>query len=98
MPELPEIEALRESIADQYTGRAPKAVRVRQFALVKTFDPPLEAILGQPCAEVGRHGKHFLVGFSGDLTLALHLGIGGRLVPLAAGGARKGGRSTSLEL
>ncbi len=95
MPELPEIEGLRAALAESLAGRSVGSAAVRQFALVKTFDPPLEALVG--CAFTGtrRHGKHLLLDL-GELTVAIHLGIGGRLVPLPAG--KKPPRSTSLEL
>jgi formamidopyrimidine-DNA glycosylase len=80
MPELPEIEALRQTIEARLHERSPSAVRVLQFALVKTFDPPVEALIGQPLDEVSRHGKHLLLNFGRDLTMAVHLGIGGRLL------------------
>jgi formamidopyrimidine-DNA glycosylase len=96
MPELPELEALRETLAQRLVGRAPRAAVARQFALVKTYDPPLDALLGQALVGARRHGKHLLLDFDGELTLAVHLGIGGRIVPRAE--TAKPPRATSLEI
>ena len=96
MPELPEIEALRDLISMDYAEREVGAVTVRQFSLVKTFDPPVEVLHGTVISGARRHGKHLLIDFDSSLTMAIHLGIGGRLVPGAAGS--KPGRSASLDL
>ena len=71
-------------------------VAVRQFALLKTFDPPIESVVGSVVSGARRHGKHLLVAFDDRLTMVIHLGIGGRVV-LGAPGS-KPVRSTSLEL
>jgi formamidopyrimidine-DNA glycosylase len=96
VPELPEIEALRDLLATSYVGKRVEAVAVRQFALVKTFDPAPEALIGEAIVGARRHGKHLLIDFSGDVALALHLGIGGRLVPASA--TAKPGRGVSMDL
>lgn len=96
MPELPEIEALREEMAARLRGRRPTGVSVRQFALVKTAQPPLTSILGVPFVGARRQGKHLLLDTASEHTLAIHLGIGGRLA--LVGGDRKPPRSLSLEL
>jgi formamidopyrimidine-DNA glycosylase len=96
VPELPEIEALRESLAQELQGLCVTSATVRQFALVKTFDPPLDAVIGASFLGARRHGKHLLLDLTDQLTLAIHLGIGGRLLRVPAG--RRGSRSTSLEL
>jgi formamidopyrimidine-DNA glycosylase len=96
VPELPEIEALRELIGREYAGRRVEAVAVRQFALVKTFDPAPEELIGEELVGARRHGKHLLIDFGGTLTMAIHLSIGGRLVPAAA--TAKPGRGVSLDL
>jgi formamidopyrimidine-DNA glycosylase len=95
VPELPEIEGLRAALAASLLGRCVERTTVRQFALVKTYDPPLQALHGRTFTGARRHGKHLLLDFD-DTSVAIHLGIGGRLVPLPAG--KKAPRGTSLEL
>ncbi len=48
MPELPELDVLRENLAAQLTGASVAAVRVLSVAALKTFDPPLETLAGPP--------------------------------------------------
>jgi formamidopyrimidine-DNA glycosylase len=98
VPELPEIEALREVLADRLVGKAPEGVSVRQFALVKTFRPSLDDLVGVTCTGTGRRGKHLLLHFEDGVTVAIHLGIGGRLLLAEPGTKRKPARSTSLTL
>ena len=46
---------------------------------LKTFDPPLDALVGRTVAGVRRRGKNLVVDVSGDLSLLLHLMSAGRL-------------------
>src|SRR3954454_20632536 len=96
MPELPEIEGLRLTLAERLAGATVTSATTRQFALVKTYDPPLDALVGQPFTGTGRHGKHLLLHAGDDLTVAIHLGIGGRIVLPAPG--KKPSRTVSLEI
>jgi formamidopyrimidine-DNA glycosylase len=96
VPELPEIEALRETLAARLEGHRAIGTSVRQFALVKTFDPSLDNLVDRAVVGARRHGKHLLLDFEGDVTFALHLGIGGRL--LLDDDTRKPPRSLSLEI
>ena len=41
--------------------------------------PPLDALIGRAVTEVRRAGKRIAIGFEGDLWLAIHLMIAGRL-------------------
>ena len=46
MPELPQVEALRGWLADRLVGRAVIGVQLVDFAALKTYQPPLDALLG----------------------------------------------------
>ena len=78
MPELPELEALVETIAPPLQAspiaRTPRA----HFAVLKTGLPPLDALTGRTFTNVRRRGKHLLFE-AGDLTLAVHLMTMGRI-------------------
>ncbi|MEQ7006024.1 DNA-formamidopyrimidine glycosylase family protein [Actinopolymorpha sp. B17G11] len=63
MPELPEVEALAEFLREEAVGRAVTRVDVVAISALKTFQPPIDALVGRTIASVGRHGK-FL-----DLTM-----------------------------
>jgi formamidopyrimidine-DNA glycosylase len=79
MPELPDLEdylaALRPRVVDATVQR----VRITGFSLLRTFDPPVEALEGQRVREVHRRGKRLVFGFDDDLYAVLHLMIAGRL-------------------
>ncbi len=79
MPELPFIQVLVENLARQVQGRTITTVRVPSPAIVKTFDPPITALVGQRIDCVRRLGKLIICDLSGNLVLAMHLMRDGRL-------------------
>jgi formamidopyrimidine-DNA glycosylase len=81
MPELPEVHALVADLGRRLQGRTIDHLDVISFAALKTFDPPVSALDGQPVRAVSRHGK-FLDIHTGDthkddLHLVLHLARAG---------------------
>ena len=73
MPELPEVEALVQFLAERAVGRVVARVDVVALNVLKTFDPPPTALQGLAVTGVSRHGKvvdldvdglHLLVHFS----------------------------------
>ena len=78
MPELPEITALAERLADQVVGRPFAGAIALSFSGLKTVVPAPETLVGRPVAGVGRRGK-FLVFDLGGPRLAVHLSQGGRV-------------------
>jgi len=96
VPELPELEALAEGLTAATEGREIAAVRAWQPAVLKTADPPLEALEGRRLDGVWRRGK--LLGIdAGELVLLVHLMQGGRL-GLAPAADRRPARTTALAL
>ncbi|HUP41739.1 MAG TPA: DNA-formamidopyrimidine glycosylase family protein, partial [Thermoanaerobaculia bacterium] len=87
MPELPEVEVLRRSLEPLLVGDAVERVEVRSPALREPIDRKgLErGVAGRRIDALGRRGKYLLVELAGDSTLAVHLGMSGRLT-LAGGG------------
>jgi formamidopyrimidine-DNA glycosylase len=79
MPELPDLEdylaALRPRVVDASIDR----VRIRSFSLLRTYDPPIEALEGRRVVAVRRLGKRLVFTVEDDLHLVLHLMIAGRL-------------------
>lgn len=65
MPELPEVAALREFLADRLDGRTVAEARALAVNVLKTYDPPLTALEGKTFTDVARHGK-FLDLIAGD--------------------------------
>ncbi|MFJ3921527.1 Fpg/Nei family DNA glycosylase [Streptomyces sp. NPDC090022] len=78
MPELPEVEALREFLAEHLTGRVVERVLPLNVSVLKTYDPPLTALHGGRAGTVARYGK-FLALPIGDLHLVTHLARAGWL-------------------
>ncbi|MFD9407566.1 Fpg/Nei family DNA glycosylase [Streptomyces sp. NPDC059989] len=78
MPELPEVEALREYLDEHLTGRVVERVLPLAVSVLKTYDPPLTALEGQPAGATARYGK-FLAVPVGDLHLVTHLARAGWL-------------------
>ncbi|WP_030716480.1 Fpg/Nei family DNA glycosylase [Streptomyces sp. NRRL S-237] len=78
MPELPEVEALREYLDEHLTGRVVERVLPLAVSVLKTYDPPLTALEGQPAGAAARYGK-FLALPVGELHLVTHLARAGWL-------------------
>jgi formamidopyrimidine-DNA glycosylase len=78
MPELPEIAALAERLADRVQGHALTSSTPLQFSALKTVVPGPESLLGCEVAGVGRRGKFLVFEFSGP-RLLVHLSQGGRV-------------------
>ncbi|MEU9039737.1 DNA-formamidopyrimidine glycosylase family protein [Streptomyces sp. NPDC048352] len=78
MPELPEVEALREFLDEHLAGRVVERVLPLAVSVLKTYDPPPAALEGQPAGPVARYGK-FLDLRIGELHLVTHLARAGWL-------------------
>ncbi|MFE1176354.1 Fpg/Nei family DNA glycosylase [Streptomyces sp. NPDC058773] len=76
MPELPEVESLAQFLADRLAGRTAGRVYPVAVHALKTYDPPVTALEGEPFAGVTRHGK-FLDLRVGALHLVVHLARAG---------------------
>jgi formamidopyrimidine-DNA glycosylase len=78
MPELPEMQALAERLDDLYRGSTFGGAQPLQFAAAKTFDPPVEALVGRDLVGVGRRAKYLVFDLGGP-RLLVHLSQGGRV-------------------
>ncbi|MGA8115777.1 MAG: DNA-formamidopyrimidine glycosylase family protein [Actinocatenispora sp.] len=81
MPELPEVAALAAYLAERTAGHRVDRADVAAFNVMKTYDPPLTALVGTSLVGAGRHGKFLDIRFSGDpeLHLVVHLSRAGWL-------------------
>ncbi len=80
MPELPEVEALCRFLHDRTTGGVVSRAELTSFSALKTFDPPLGALVGTTVVGWTRKGKFLLMHTEvagGPVWLALHLARGG---------------------
>jgi formamidopyrimidine-DNA glycosylase len=75
---MPEMQALAERLDEIYRGAALSGAQPIQFSGLKTFDPPVESLVGQEVKEVGRRGKFVTFDFGGP-RLLFHLSQGGRV-------------------
>jgi len=78
MPELPEVNALVEYLDAQMTGAVVAGVELASFAVLKTFDPPADALQGLEVTGVTRHGKFIDIDVSG-IHVVVHLAKAGWL-------------------
>ena len=88
MPELPELDVLAENLAARLGGARVASVGVVSVAALKTFDPPIDALVGRAVTGAGRRAKYVWLELGG-LFLVMHLSLGGRLVLAAKPASRK---------
>ncbi len=87
MPELPEVEITARLIGAALAGAVIESATAPGINAVKSFDPPLTALVGAEVLSIRRRGKLFLIdlhaggpaGPPADLTLVVHLMSAGRL-------------------
>jgi formamidopyrimidine-DNA glycosylase len=84
VPELPELEALRADLVRRLVPRRVARVELASLSALKTYRPPLEALLGATFSEVERRGKYLCLravpegdGAGNVLWLVVHLARGG---------------------
>jgi formamidopyrimidine-DNA glycosylase len=78
VPELPEVEIVVRRLATALDGAVVESALAPGMVTMKTFDPPLDALVGRSVSGVRRRGKHPIVEF-GDLSLLIHMMSAGRL-------------------
>ena len=78
MPELPEVEIVARRLNSSLLGAGVESAVAPGMNVMKTFDPPLDALAGREVTGVRRIGKMPVVEF-GDLALLVHLMSAGRL-------------------
>jgi formamidopyrimidine-DNA glycosylase len=57
MPEMPEVQGLVDFLRGRATGLTITRVTVAAFAALKTYDPPVDALVGAEITGAARHGK-----------------------------------------
>ena len=78
VPELPDVELYLHALAPRVIGQRIEAIRLGNPFIVRTYDPPAEAIVGQTVRTLRRMGKRIVFGLDGDLFVIVHLMIAGR--------------------
>lgn len=82
MPELPEVEVVRQGLAEHVTGRTIKKVEVlHPRAVRRNVGSLADELSGERIRCVSRRGKYLWLPFVGDqLALVAHLGMSGQLL------------------
>jgi len=80
VPELPELEVMREALEQGVRGRPIARARAYHPGILKTVDPPVDALIGRSFAGIERRGKHLVLSCGERLHVVLHLMLAGRLV------------------
>jgi formamidopyrimidine-DNA glycosylase len=82
MPELPEVETIKNEITPLVVGRKIVRIEFSWEGMVK--GPPIaelkRSVLGRQIAGINRRGKYLLINLSGDGTLVLHFRMTGSLL------------------
>jgi formamidopyrimidine-DNA glycosylase len=79
LPELPDITVYLERLAPRILGQPIERVEIRNVFVLRTADPPLDALIGRRVIDLRRIGKRIVLGLEGNLFLVIHLMIAGRL-------------------
>jgi formamidopyrimidine-DNA glycosylase len=79
VPELPDVTLYVEALRERILGRRLERVSIRGPFLLRSAVPPVTAVEGKLVQDIRRVGKRIAIGVKGDLWLALHLMIAGRL-------------------
>ncbi|MFE1751139.1 Fpg/Nei family DNA glycosylase [Streptomyces anandii] len=93
MPELPEVEALRDFLTENAVGREIVRVLPVAISVLKTYDPPVTALEGREVTAVRRYGKFLDLATGDGPHLVTHLARAGWLQwkdPLPDGPPRPG--------
>lgn len=80
MPELPELVVMCEALRERIVGRRLLEARPYRAGILKTVEPPVDALAGKAFSEIDRRGKHVILKVRDDLHVVLHLMLAGRLV------------------
>jgi formamidopyrimidine-DNA glycosylase len=78
MPEFPDIELYLSALKPRILGRPLEGVRLASPFLVRSIDPPVDAIVGKEIQALRRLGKRIVWEFDDQLFAVFHLMIAGR--------------------
>ena len=79
MPELPDVQVYLEALERRVVGERLERIRLSSPFVLRSFDPPLDAVFGKTVTGVRRIGKRIVLALDGGLFLVIHLMIAGRL-------------------
>ena len=78
MPELPDILLYLSALETRIVGQPLERVRIASPFLLRSVDPPVQALEGQIIRRLERIGKRFVWRFDDEIYAVIHLMIAGR--------------------
>lgn len=78
MPELPDILLYLHALESRVVGKTIERLRIISPFVLRTFDPPTDAIEGKAILRLDRLGKRIVFDLEDDLFVVVHLMIAGR--------------------
>ena len=78
MPEYPDIELYLHALAPRVTGQTLTRIRLASPFLVRSIDPPLDALTGRRVTGLRRLGKRVVFELESEHFLVVHLMVAGR--------------------
>lgn len=79
MPEYPDVVVYVDRLKAVTAGQRLEEVRLKSPFLLRSYEPPLQAVFGKAVLGFRRIGKRIVFELEGELYLVLHLMIAGRL-------------------
>jgi formamidopyrimidine-DNA glycosylase len=79
MPELPDVVVYLEALSRHIVGRRLERLTLHSPFVLRTVQPPIDALHGKVVRAVRRIGKRIVLEFDADLFVVIHLMIAGRL-------------------
>jgi formamidopyrimidine-DNA glycosylase len=98
MPELPELEVMRERLTEALVGRCVTAAKLHDPFVLRSVEPPFAELEGATFTGVHRRAKRIVLDTDRDVHVAVHLMLGGRLHLKAAEGFKPHRKRTLLSV
>lgn len=77
MPELPEVETIKETLQSNIGARI-KSIEMKRGDILKLKDFELEETYGKSLSAISRRGKFLILEMAERLNIVLHMGMSGR--------------------
>lgn len=87
MPEMPEVEIIRQALAGQVTGKTVQRIDVRLPRLIKwpSSEAFQQSVVGRTITSLERRGKYLIFHLDEEVLLVVHLRMTGRLIYVVPG-------------
>ncbi len=79
VPELPDLTVYIDAMREHMVGRVLAELKLYSVFVLRSVDPPADAMRGRTVVGVERLGKRLVIEVEGDAFLVIHLMVAGRL-------------------